>query len=394
MKRWSPTFALVCAVGFFGLMAYEWCRTPITPWFARSFEIDESFIGFIMGASTMTGIFLTLPGGILSDVLGRKPVLVAALVFITVTPFAYILVDGPVSLLLVRFIHGGATSLFMPVTIAIIADLFPNRKGTAMGWYWAFALSGRSIGHTLSPAFLVMTGAFGTTYLIAGPIGGIGLLLALVVSPPRKTSAAPKQKRFRDGIRDTFRNRQVLIAALAGAALWFATGSIQANLPLYAKEVRGIGEVEIGTLFTALVLVSLFMRPVMGMLSDRIGRKPIITLGLFLTGSLIILIMRTSSYAWLLALVAAYGLAEAMVQTCTTAYVADVCREGTLGTSLGVFGMLMDIGHFSGLALTGTLLLLFDRNYGTTFLTLGCGILVAAILFVLLGRSPKPSEET
>ncbi len=385
MKR---TFPLLCAAGFFGLMAFEWCRTPITPWFARSFQIDESFVGFIMGASTITGIFLKLPGGILSDVIGRKPVLVTSLLFITATPFAYTFADGATALLLVRFLHGGATALFMPVTIAIIADLYPDRKGTAMGWYWAFALSGRSIGHTLSPAFLVMTGAFGTTYMIAGPIGGIGLLLVLAIKSPAKAQPAPPRKKFKDGLREALGNRQVLIAALAGGTLWFATGSLQANLPLYAKEVRGIGEVQIGTLFTALVVVSLVMRPFMGMLSDRIGRKPIIVPGLFLTGALVILIMRTETYGWLLALVACYGLAEAMVQTCATAFVTDVCKPGSTGSALGVFGSLMDICHASGLALTGTLLLAMDRNYGTTFLCIGGGIFLAAVLFLVLVRLP------
>ena len=340
----------------------------------------------------MTGILLKLPGGILSDVWGRKPILVAALLFITATPFAYILVDGPIGLLLVRFLHGGATSLFMPVTIAIIADIFPQRKGTAMGWYWAFALSGRSIGHTLSPTVLLATGSFATTYMIAGPIGGIGLLLALTIKSPEKKPPQRKKVSFRTGFLQTIKNKRILFAALAGGSLWFATGSIQANLPLYATEVRGIGEVKVGTLFTTLVLVSLICRPLMGMLSDRIGRKPIIVSGLLLTGTLIIFIMRTESYHTLLLLVAGYGLAEAMVQTCTTAFVADICKQDSLGTALGAFGMLMDIGHASGLALTGTLLVFLDGNYNSTFLIVGMLVLLSAAIFLFFVRAPLPQD--
>ncbi len=373
-------------------MAYEWCRTPITPLFAHSFQIDESFIGFIMGASTMTGILLKLPGGILSDIWGRKPVLVLALLFMTITPFAYGLVEGPIGLLLVRFLHGGATSLFMPVTIAIIADIFPNNKGTAMGWYWSFALSGRSLGHKFSPAVHVVTGSFATTYMIAGPIGAMGLLLALAIKSPEKKQPQRKKISFRTGVQQTIKNKNILFAALAGGTLWFATGSIQANLPLYGIHEGNFGEKKAGDLFFTLVLVSLICRPLMGMLSDRIGRKPIIVSGLLLTGILIIFIMRTESYDTLLLLVAGYGLAEAMVQTCTTAFVADICSKESMGTALGVFGMLMDIGHASGLVLTGTLIVFFEGHYSKAFLVVGIMVLLAAATFLFFARPPQPQD--
>ena len=66
----------LCAVGFVAYCSYAICRTPLLPLFARDLGAGPSLIGFVMGASTLTGIVLKLPAGAWSDILGRRPLLV------------------------------------------------------------------------------------------------------------------------------------------------------------------------------------------------------------------------------------------------------------------------------------------------------------------------------
>ncbi len=66
----------LCAAGFVAYCSYAICRTPLLPLFARDLGAGPSMIGFVMGASTLTGIFLKLPAGAWSDILGRRPLLV------------------------------------------------------------------------------------------------------------------------------------------------------------------------------------------------------------------------------------------------------------------------------------------------------------------------------
>ena len=64
-----------------------------------------------MGASTLTGVFLKLPAGALSDLFGRRRLLVAgALVFATL-PFSYLAVSTLAWLVVLRFLHGSATAI-------------------------------------------------------------------------------------------------------------------------------------------------------------------------------------------------------------------------------------------------------------------------------------------
>jgi MFS family permease len=67
----------LCASGFVAYCSYAICRTPLLPLFARELGAGPSLIGFVMGASTLTGIALKLPAGTLSDVFGRRRLLLA-----------------------------------------------------------------------------------------------------------------------------------------------------------------------------------------------------------------------------------------------------------------------------------------------------------------------------
>ena len=96
----------MCAAGFVAYCSYAICRTPLLPLFARELGAGPALIGFVMGASTLTGIVVKLPAGALSDVFGRRRLLLAgALVFATL-PFTYLAASTSLVLVLLRFVHG------------------------------------------------------------------------------------------------------------------------------------------------------------------------------------------------------------------------------------------------------------------------------------------------
>lgn len=137
----SAHLALIrlCGAGFMAYCSYAICRTPLLPLFARELGAGPALIGFVMGASTLTGIVLKLPAGALSDVLGRRRLLlVGALVFASV-PFAYLAASTLLVLVLLRFVHGAATAIFGPVASAALSDIAPPaRRGAWLSTYSTF----------------------------------------------------------------------------------------------------------------------------------------------------------------------------------------------------------------------------------------------------------------
>lgn len=175
----------LCAAGFVAYCSYAICRTPLLPLFARELGAGPALIGFVMGASTLTGIVVKLPAGALSDVFGRRRLLIAgALVFATL-PFTYLVASTLFVLILLRFMHGAGTAIFGPVASASVSDIAPPaNRGTWLSTYSTAHGAGQALGPVLA-GYLIAAGRFDLAFVAAGLIG---VAAPLIVAGWRGTS--------------------------------------------------------------------------------------------------------------------------------------------------------------------------------------------------------------
>jgi len=110
----TPFMTMVIA-GFLARFGYQMARSPVLPRFAQDLGAAPEAVGLIVAASTITGIVIKLPAGALSDLLGRKRMMLLGCLFFAVPPFLYPLVHTPGALLALRLLHGFATAIFSPV---------------------------------------------------------------------------------------------------------------------------------------------------------------------------------------------------------------------------------------------------------------------------------------
>ena len=140
-------FAAILFASLLSRLGYQMARSPVLPSFAADLGALPELIGFIVAASTITGVFLKLPAGALSDVLGRKRMMVAGALFFAAPPFLYPFVRDAWSLLALRFVHGFATAIFSPVASAYVSSLAETGRGARLGWF----SSANDIGATAGP---------------------------------------------------------------------------------------------------------------------------------------------------------------------------------------------------------------------------------------------------
>src|SRR5438034_4668658 len=76
----TPFLTLVLA-GFLSRVGYQMARSPVLPRFAQDLGAAPELIGIIVAASTVTGVLIKLPAGALSDVLGRKRMMLLGCLF-------------------------------------------------------------------------------------------------------------------------------------------------------------------------------------------------------------------------------------------------------------------------------------------------------------------------
>jgi len=375
----SRSFVLICTVGIFCFISYNMVRMPVLSLFAESLGASPERIGLIVSVSTLTGVILKLPSGALSDIYGRRLLLRIGVVAFGLPPFFYLFIDDANTLTALRFAHGLATAIFAPSALATVAELYRERRGAALGTYTACTQSGALLGPFLG-GYLAHTAGFSAAFVTAGIFGCVGMVLFYslhldVATPPRneKGSAAVLSEMWK-GFAAVAKNKIVLFTSMTDAAKMIANGALMAFLPLYGVSA-GLNAGEVGLLFSVQAFTSFFSKPIMGRVSDRVGRQPLIIIGLLVCAATFVCIPQVSAFAVLVLLSAGFGFGEAVVSSSSSALVADSSEFKRLGAGMGMQGTIMDIGHASGPLLAGVLIA--NLSYGQAFAIIA-GIQLAA----------------
>ncbi len=398
----NPMNALLglCAVGFFARLSYALARSPVLPLFALHLGAGPEVIGWVVGISTVTGIFFKLPAGALSDIIGRRKTMMAGLVVFALTPFAYFWVRDAALLLVIRFLHGFATAIYGPVAMAVVADVAGGRKGEMLSWFSSVTIIGNLLGaplggyllFTLSHSGAPSLESFHWVYLSSGIAGCVSLLLGAKLLRGRDESVThaglkASFERFASGIREVLSDRRVVLTSNMEGLQNMTMGALEAFLPIYAVKVAGLNEFQAGLLWGAQVLVTIVSKPLMGRLSDRYGRKPAIVCGMAACAVAFAAIPFLTQFELLTLASLLFGLGEAFVTSSSAALVADLCKERHFGTAMGTFGTIFDVGHASGPILAGFLIARW--GYATAFSTMS-GILFLSIPIFILGVREEP----
>jgi MFS family permease len=379
----ARSYALLCAIGVFCFISYNLVRMPVLALFAESLGASPERIGLIVSVSTLTGVFLKLPSGALSDIYGRRLLLRVGVVAFGLPPFLYPFVSDLNVLTALRFLHGLATAVFAPSALATVAELYQERRGAALGTYTACTQSGALLGPFIG-GYLVYAAGFPAAFVTAGVFGCIAVVIfySLDLNPPpprlHEKGVAPLLAEMWKGFMVVAKNRKVLITSSTDAAKMIANGALMAFLPLYGV-AAGLNPGEVGLLFTVQAFTSFFSKPIMGRVSDRMGRQPLIMIGLLICAATFAFIPHVSLFPLLLVLSAGFGFGEAVVSSSSSALVADSSEFKTLGAGMGMQGTIMDVGHASGPLLAGVLI---ERmSYVDAFAIIAGIQLFAAVIF-------------
>jgi MFS family permease len=384
--------ARLCMAAVLAYCSYSICRVPLLPLFARELGAGPSLIGFVMGASTLTGVVLKLPAGALSDLFGRRRLLVAgALVFATM-PFTYLAVSTLAWLVVLRFLHGSATAIFGPVASASLSDIAPaGRRGAWLSTYSTAQGTGQALGPILA-GYLIAAGRYDLAFVISGLIG---LSVPLIVgtwreAPAPSSPTPPSWQAFTRGVGEVASDRLVLITSAAHAAQFALNGTLNAFLPLYGREVLGLSGSELGWLFGMQTITTLTVRPGIGVLSDRVGRRAVIVSGLTICSLAVVSLSLAANLTAVVAIIAIYAAGVAITTAATTAYITDLTRRARYGAAHGVFGTIYDVGDALGPICAGVLVAAL--GYARMFQVMAAVSLTMAIVFAATtARHPSRS---
>lgn len=166
-------------------------------------------------------------------------------------------------------------------------------------------------------------------------------------------------------------------------------GIIIPVMPFYAEEI-GATPTELGLLMAVYSLMQLLFAPMWGRVSDRIGRKPVIMIGIFGL-AISFFLMALSTELWMLFAARIIGglLSSANMPT-VMAYVADITSEEDRGKGMGIIGASIGLGFIFGPAIGG----IFSKSsLNAPFYLAGTTALITFLLVFFILKESLTEEE-
>ncbi len=376
--------AFVIAIGF-GIVS------PVLPAYARSFDVGVAAASAVVSIFAFFRLLFAPAGGALVSRLGERPVYLGGLMLVAVSSLATAGAQDYHQLLVLRGLGGIGSTMFTVSAMALLVRLAPpSMRGRVSSVYASAFLLGGMVGPLVGGAlagfglrapFVI----YAVVLIIAAGVVALRLREApLPDGAPRPTPADPMSlaeawahPTYRAGLASAFANG------------WCNFGVRVAVVPQFAVAVHD-GPWVAGLALALAALGTALTLPRGGRMTDTVGRRPTVLLGLVVTALGLGLIGWSGSLAVLLVLSVFSGVGGGFVNPAQQAAVADVVgNERGSGRVLSVFQMAQDAGAILGPVLVG---IVADQvGYGWAFALTGAVALLAALPWVTAPET-RPQE--
>lgn len=329
----------------------------------------------------INSLFQPLTGALSDRCNRRRPFISGGMLLIAVAIFAFSLADHYWQLLILRGLQGFGLALVLPASMSLMTTATEQpRRGGAMGFYTTL----RMVGFTLGPligGFLHVRYGFDAVFY-----AGAGFLVVGAVLVHWWVQEVPAE--VRGGRRPPFRlfDRQLFHPGIVGLGMAtfvmaFAY-SIIVTLEKQFNEKLGMTALGFGVAFSTLMISRLLFQIPFGRLSDRIGRKPLILIGLVAMAPATALLGEASTFFELIGLRIMQGIASAAIAAPAFALAADLSTSGGEGRQMSIVTMGFTFGIATGPLLSGILaVFFFDLPFllGGALLLLGAWVVYRAV---------------
>jgi MFS family permease len=268
--------ALVSTIIFVDAMLFT-ALTPLVPGYADEFDLSKLGAGLLVGAFGAGALFGGIPGGIVAARYSPKHAIVGGLVLLAVASFAFALAGNAVTLGLARFVQGVSSTVTWAGALAWVSSAAPKeRRGEVLGIAFGAAVAGAIIG----PIFGGAADAVGIRVAFT-TLGIVALGFAVLAILTRAADCEPVTSA---GLRNAFADRRFLGGLWLNTlpAMLFNTMILLAALAL---SDAGWSTFAIAAVFFVTGLVEVVINPVLGRVSDRVGR--LLPIRIALAGSIV-----------------------------------------------------------------------------------------------------------
>jgi EmrB/QacA subfamily drug resistance transporter len=381
------------------------------PSIQRDLHASLAALEWTVNAYTLTFAVLLVTGGRLGDIFGRRRMFIFGVVVFGLSSLLIGFSTSDTMLVAFRAVQGVGAAFMMPATLAIITQSFPpEQRGTAIGTWAGVSALALAIGPVVG-GFLTEEVSWRAIFFINPPIavgavavalfatresrdetvdktvdfagiasltvgltalvlalvesnswgwGSARIMSLLVLAAVALTAFVTIEMRVRAPMVDFsfFRSRTSMGANTVGFLISFAMFAQFFFLTLYMQNVLHYSPLETGLRFLPSTIVIIIMGPLAGRLTDRVGPRPLMTLGLVIVSVSLFLESRVtvhSGYGLLLPGFVLMGMGMGLVMSPMSTAAMNAVDRTKAGAASGVLSMSRMVGSTFGVAIMGAL---------------------------------------
>jgi EmrB/QacA subfamily drug resistance transporter len=388
------------------------------PSIQRDLRASLASLEWTVNAYTLTFAVLLVTGGRLGDIFGRRRMFLFGVIVFGLSSLMIGFSPNDTWLVGFRAVQGIGAAFMMPGTLSIITQAFPpEQRGTAIGTWAGVSALALAIGPVVG-GFLTEDVSWRAIFFINPPIavgavavtlfaaresrdetvdrtvdfagiasltigltalvlalvesnswgwGSVQIISLLVLSVIGLTAFVMIEKRVRVPMVDFafFRSRTSVGANIVAFLISFAMFAQFFFLTLYLQNVLHYSPLETGLRFLPSTLVIIVVAPLAGRLADRVGSRPLMTLGLTIVAAAMFIESRVtihSGYGLLLPGFVLMGLGMGLVMSPMSTAAMNAVDRTKAGAASGVLSMNRMVGSTFGVAVMGALVTAIGRS--------------------------------
>ena len=348
----SAVVALVTAACFTDIVALG-VAVPVLPDLSRRLGASPAMIGLLFGSFGATMLLVSMPMGAVSDRVGRRAPMLTGLVALAASTLMFAYAQQLPALFAARLVQGAADATTWVVGFALVADLYaPEERGRVTG----IILGGVSMAYLVGPSI------GGWLY----ELGGIRMPFLFVTGMAVVTTAGfawlrlPDHQANREPIpfAALLRHRQVFTCIVVVLLMAATMTMFEPVFVLFLQDTLHIGPARVGTVFAAAALANTGFHPLVGRMSDRLGARRMVGIGLIAWSIVLPLVAYAWSFPSAIVLCILQAAAFALVGAPSLAFMAEATSDaglGSFGTAYGLYNAVWAVGLLAGPPIGGYL---------------------------------------
>lgn len=369
--------------------------SPALPSFARSFGVSIKAVTFLVTVFSLSRLCFAPVSGQLVQRLGERRIYISGMLIVAVSTAACAFSQAYWQLLVYRVISGIGSTMFYVSALGLMIHISPpHARGRVAGLFTTSFM----IGAVGGPAVGALAARWGLTapFIVYG-VALLGVAVVLFYSLRNSALAAPPPPtRTTVTMREALRFRAYRSSLLANFATgWSAFGLRVALVPLFVSDVmhRSVGI--IGVSLAAFAGGNALAVVPSGYLSDRMGRRTLMIVGLAASGVATAFLGAVPSLPAFLAAGCVVGAMTGIYMSPMQAAVADILgSEARAGSPVAAVQMTSDLGAIIGSMTVGWVA--EQLSYGWGFAISGVVLLIAAVGWVFAPETrpvPQPTPD-